>query len=302
MPPAAPLNSGHSAGRPALAVLLAVLMFSLIELVVRQLLQSYPLHQVVWLRSAAAIPVLVLTLWSLSRRASVRVASPLALPWHQRWLLHLLRSGLGTLSMACIFYAVSQIPLGTAAALTATAPFFVLLMSPHLLGEPVPWQRWAGVVVGFLGVCLVSGPQGVEAWPGMGSALLGALCSAALMVLLRYLAQREPTTQTALFNALGITAWSTLGVWLWGFTPLHWQDGLWVLLMGVLGGGAHWIATWAYQRGQAGALAPLGFSACIWGLLLGYLSFGETPTVLALLGTATIIVGGYVATRANPPH
>ena len=293
---------GQPGGWPVLAVLTAVLMFSVIEWVVRHLLERYPLHQVVWLRSAAAIPVLALTLWALSRRAPTRDANPLALPWHQRWMLHLLRSGLGTLSMACIFYAVGQIPLGTAAALTATAPFFVLLMSPYLLGESVPWQRWAGVVVGFLGVCLVTGPQGVEAWPGMASALLGALCSAALMVLLRYLAQREPTTQTALFNALGITAWSTLGVWWWGFTPLQVQDGVWVLLMGVLGGGAHWIATWAYQRGQAGALAPLGFSACIWGLLLGYLSFGETPSALALLGTATIIVGGYVATRANPPH
>lgn len=293
---------GQPGGLPMLAVLTAVLMFSLIEWVVRHLLESYPLHQVVWLRSAAAIPVLLLTLWALSRRVTIAAPSPVVLPWHTRWLLHLLRSGLGTLSMVCIFYAVGQIPLGTAAALTATAPFFVLLMSPYLLGEAVPWQRWAGVAVGFLGVCLVTGPQGVNAWPGMASALLGAMCSAALMVLLRYLAQREPTTQTALFNALGITAWSTLGWWLWGFTPLQVQDAVWVLLMGVLGGGAHWIATWAYQRGQAGALAPLGFSACIWGLLLGYLSFGETPSALALLGTATIIVGGYVATRANPPH
>ena len=151
---------GQPGGWPVLAVLTAVLMFSLIELVVRHLLERYPLHQVVWLRSAAAIPVLALTLWALSHRASAAAPNAAVMPWHQRWLLHLLRSGLGTLSMACIFYAVGQIPLGTAAALTATAPFFVLLMSPYLLGEPVPWQRWAGVAVGFLGVCLVSGPQG----------------------------------------------------------------------------------------------------------------------------------------------
>jgi drug/metabolite transporter (DMT)-like permease len=291
-----------ASGWPVIAVLLAVLMFSLIEWVVRHLLERYPLHQVIWWRSAAAIPVLLITLWTLSRRAPILKPSPLALPWPKRWLLHWVRSGLGTLSMACIFYAVGHIPLGTAAALTATAPFFVLMLSPHVLGERVPWQRWAGVLVGFLGVCLITGPQDAQDWPGMASALLGALCSAVLMVLLRYLAQREPTTQTALFNALGITAWSTLGLGLWGLTPLLAQDMVWVILMGILGGGAHWISTWAYQRSTAGALAPLGFSACIWGLLLGYVSFGETPSGLALLGTATIIAGGYVATRANPTH
>jgi len=286
-------------GRPVAAVLLAVFMFSVIEWVVRQLLERYPLHQVIWLRSVAAIPVLLMAMWAVGRHDSAPSPAPRTLPLPKRWLLHLLRSVLGTLSMACIFYAVAQIPLGTAAALTATAPFFVLLLSPHVLGERVLWQRWAGVAVGFLGVCLVSGPQDATAWRGMASALLGAFCSATLMVLLRYLAQREPTTQTALFNALGITAWSTLGLGFWGMTPLLTQDLFWVAVMGVLGGGAHWISTWAYRRGQAGELAPLGFSACVWGLVLGYLLFGETPTWLALLGTATIIAGGYVATRAK---
>lgn len=289
-------------GLPVLAVLTAVFMFSLIEWVVRQLLVHYPLHQVVWMRSASAIPVLVLMLLAFNRHQTQAVESHLVMPWRQRWVLHFLRSVLGTLSMACIFFAVSQIPLGTAAALSATAPFFVLLMSPSALGEPVSWQRWLGVVVGFLGVCMVTGPQGVDAWPGMASALLGALCSAVLMVLLRHLAQREPTTHTALFNALGITAWSTLGLWWWGITPVQSADLVWVVSLGVLGGGAHWMSTWAYRRGQAGVLAPLGFSACIWGLVWGYVSFGETPAALALLGTSTIIFGGYVATRANSTH
>ena len=282
---------------PALAVLVAVCMFSLIELVVRQLLERYPLHQVVWLRSAAARPLLGVAMLAWQRHLPQAQPSPPALPVRQRWLLHGMRSGLGTLSMACIFYAVGQIPLGTAAALTSTAPFFVLLLSPRWLGEVVPWSRWAGVALGFVGVCLVSGPQLGGAWLGMASALLGALCSALLMVLLRYLAQREPAAHTALFNAAGITVWASMGLLLWGAPSLAPGD-LWrVALIGVLGAGAHLVSTWAYRHGPAGALAPLGFSACVWALLLGYVALGETPSPLALLGTATIMAGGYWATR-----
>lgn len=59
------MRSGHHTnGRPVAAVLLAVFMFSVIEWVVRQLLERYPLHQVIWLRSAAAIPVLLIALWA----------------------------------------------------------------------------------------------------------------------------------------------------------------------------------------------------------------------------------------------
>ena len=300
----APIDTGQHTVRtklgpwlPALAVLAAVFMFSLIELVVRQLLHRYPLHQVVWLRSAAAVPFLFMALLSNRPRlqATPFTATPLA--WSVRWKLHVLRSALGTLSMACIFYAVSQIPLGTAAAITATAPFFVLLMSRRWLGEEVHWQRWCGAGLGFVGVCLVTGPQSSAAWPGMLSALSGALCSACLMVLLRYLAQREGAAHTALFNAAGITAWASLGLLLWGGLWLAPGDWGLVLLMGALGGLAHLISTWAYQHGKAGALAPLGFSACVWAMLLGFVVFHETPTTMALLGTATIMLGGYWATR-----
>ena len=296
------LTSRYKPWRPALAVLVAVFMFSLIELLVRQLMQRYPLHQVVWLRSAAALPLLSLALW-LGRQHTQKVtASMPPLAWSVRWKLHLLRSILGTLSMACIFYAVSQIPLGTAAAITATAPFFVLMMSPRLLGESVPWQRWFGVGLGFVGVCLVTGPQSSDAWPGLLSALSGSLCSAGLMVLLRYLAQREAPTQTAWFNSVGITAWASLGLLLWGGIAVSLDDGWRVLLMGALGGLAHLIATWAYQQSPAGAMAPLSFSACVWAMLLGLWVFDETPSLMALLGTATIMVGGYWATREHTKH
>jgi len=283
---------------PVSALLVAVFMFSLIEVGVRQLLTHYPLHQVVWLRSATAVPLL-LTAVIVSRKAPTQGPRPvLALTPDLRWGLHLARSVLATVSMLCIFYAVGHLPLGTAAALSATAPFFVLLMSPRWLGEAVSRQRWIGVGLGFMGVCLVTGPQlGLEVI-GVAAALLGSLSSAVLMVLLRYLAQREPLPETALFNALGIAVWASVGLWMWGGASFRLEDQWVVLGIGLLGAGAHLLASWAYRHGPAAMLAPLGFSACVWALALGYIGFNEKPVPLAMLGTITVIAGGWMATRS----
>lgn len=86
----------------------------------------------------------------------------------------------------------------------------------------------------------------------------------------------------------------TLRLVLWGMTPLLLQDFVWVVGMG------GWAAAhMGYRPGRTTLVKPVRWHR--WGfrpvcLVLGYPSFGETPAGLALLGNATIIASGYVAT------
>lgn len=73
--------------------------------------------------------------------------------------LHLLRALLGLGSMACLYYSWSSLPLGQAALLKQTAPFFIPLLAWWWLGEGVSRRVRLALLVGFAGVALILKPQ-----------------------------------------------------------------------------------------------------------------------------------------------
>ncbi len=288
-----PAGSENSAIAAALA---AVLVFSLIELIIKRLVAIYPLQQVVFLRVASSLPLMGLAFWHPHRRLGA--ADMLrALLTTQRPGLHALRCLFSAVAMTCIFYAVARIPLGTAAALTSTTPLLLLACSPVLLGERVSIGRWMGVALGFVGVCLMTGPQPTNAWLGIGSALMGATATAGVVVCLRLLASYESAAHTALLNALGMGLLTLVAIVIFGWEPLQTSHWLEVIALGVLGAVGHLVITWAYRQAHAGLLAPLGFTATLWAALFGYLFWGETVSAWTALGMLAIVIGGVWSTK-----
>lgn len=285
-----------SEGSAIAAALVAVLMFSVIELIIKRLVAVYPLHQVVFLRVVSSLPLMALAFWHPHRRLgpaqTLRLFASTARP-----ALHVWRCLFSVVAMTCIFYAVASIPLGTAAALTSTTPLMLLACSPVLLGEKVSAGRWTGVLLGFIGVCLLTGPQPSTAWLGMASALLGALASAGVVVCLRLLASHESAAHTALLNATGMALVGLLAVAMLGWTPLQPEHGIEIMLLGMLGAAGHLVITWSYRHAAAGVLAPLGFTATLWAALFGFLFWNEAPSMWTALGMLGIVVGGVWSTR-----
>ena len=55
--------------------------------------------------------------------------------------------------------------------------------------------------------------------------------------------------------------------------------------------------TWAFSHIEASRAAPVEYTGLVWAALLGFLVFGEVPTVWSLSSAALIMVGCLLLVR-----
>jgi len=67
---------------------------------------------------------------------------------------------------------------------------------------------------------------------------------------------------------------------------------LYLVVMGAIAALAHMMFAMAFQRVEAGALAPFQYLEIVGATTLGYLVFGDFPDALTWLGTALILAAG----------
>ena len=141
-------GAGQTTGRAAaLWMLSSALSFSLMGVCVKALGQRLPVVEVVLGR---AVISLALSLWLL-RRARLS-------PWGHRRGLLVLRGVLGTAALYCIYGAIQALPLGEATVIQYLHPTFTALLAWLLLGERLSPQILLAIVLGWLGVGLLTHP------------------------------------------------------------------------------------------------------------------------------------------------
>ena len=70
--------------------------------------------------------------------------------------------------------------------------------------------------------------------------------------------------------------------------------------MGVAGTTGHLFIATAYQKAMAIVVAPMFYTQIIWGVLFGYLFWGDLPQMTVLIGMPFIILSGlYIMYREN---
>src|SRR5690606_9230196 len=119
-------------GAAAARMLAAGLRFAMMDAGMEWSATGYPPVQGAFLRSAAALPLVLA--WSV-----VRGRAGTLLRVH--WGLHLLRGVLGVAMMVGFVYGLARMPLSTAYAIVFVAPLMVTALAVPLLGETVGPRR-----------------------------------------------------------------------------------------------------------------------------------------------------------------
>ena len=220
------------------------------------------------------------------------------MPARPQWRWHALRSVLLLVALLGWFYSLQQLPLVQAVGVGYTAPLFISVLAIWLLRERPSRWIWAALGMGAVGV-------GVALWPelqathapgsserlwGIAAAGLSAVSYAGVVVLARHQAQHDKLWTILLVqNLLPVLLLALPMLWLW--QPMALADLPILLLMGALATGGLLCITWAFSHIEASRAAPVEYTGLLWAGLLGYLVFGELPTVWSLSSAALITLG-----------
>ncbi len=274
-----------SVDRPVLGIALmlaGIAGFAVMDAIIKWLTADYSVAQVVALRSWFGLPLLCLFALYEGGLETLRTRRP---------LVHVGRYLLVLALSFSFFWALSQMKLVDAIAITFAAPIFITALSVPLLKEPVGLHRWVAISVGFCGVLIMLRPGiGVFQWAALvvlGSVVVYAL----LMITTRAFKSTESTAALMLYPQLGMSLTGiVLAPYFW-VTPSLGDLGLFALA-GLFGSVGVMCLTHAFRLGPAAVISPFEYSALIWATLLGFLLWGELPDAITLVGAGIVISSG----------
>lgn len=287
--------------------LVGMFCISLNDALIKFLSDGYPLHQIVFARSFVAIAATSIL---------IRFEGSQGQLWPRDPGLQLLRALLIVFANMFFFASLAILPLATATAVFFVAPLLITLFAIPVLGEKVGLWRFGAIVVGLLGVIVISGggwrDEAAPFW-AYSLPVLGALCYAGMAVLTRKLSTHARASalafyMQAMFIVVSALFWVVAGdgrfasgleneslifllrAWVWP-TP---GDLFLLFILGCLAGVVGFSVSKAYGLAPAATISSFEYSALAMSILWGLVIFGTFPGVAEWTGIAMIAGAGLV--------
>ncbi|MDJ0778887.1 MAG: DMT family transporter [Gammaproteobacteria bacterium] len=296
----------HAAGGIGF-ILLGMLAISINDMLIKWLSGDYPLHQMVFIRSAIGI---CFSLVIVHFEGGWQILKPRR-PW-----LHVLRGLLIVTSNMTYFAALAVLPLAEATALFFVAPLFITLLSIPVLREKVGVFRLSAVAVGFVGVLIMQRP-----WQSADELdvdrlilvlpLISALTYACNQILTRHLGVQAKASAMAIYIqasfivvSLGFLLIAGDGRYAVGvdnpslvFLLRAWtlptdQDAWLFAALGFNSAIIGYSLAQAYRLADAATVAPFEYAGLPLAILWGWLVWNELPVAEVWIGICLIVAAG----------
>lgn len=264
-----------------LLMLLAILLFTMMDALAKGLVQRYPTEQVVWARFTGQLLLVIVIL--------NRNLPPVLRTRHPR--LHLLRSATQLGATGFFFTSLNYIGLAEATALTDINPVLITLGAAVFLGERLGPRRIAGVIAAMIGAMIVIRPGMGVFTPAALLPLCCAVCYATNAIITRKVGSTETAWTSMLYAGLfGTLVTSALlpGAWV----PIPLSDLPIFVTIGCLGTAAQLALIRSFSIAEASSVAPFGYAGIVLATLWGILLYGEYPDLMTIIGASIIVLAG----------
>ena len=210
--------------------------------------------------------------------------------------LHTLRCISGLIALVAIFVALRKLPLATVVSISFAAPIFTTIFSIFLLSEKVGIFRWLAVIIGFIGILVITEP-------GISSLniyyifpIIFCLGLSYVAITIRQLSTTEPVWLISFYFSLSITLLSFLTI-PQGWVLPSFKDFILLSFVGIFGGVANLWLGQSYKYSEVSLVTPLKYLALVFAIIFGYLIWEEIPTIKTLAGALLVIISTLIIFR-----
>ena len=210
--------------------------------------------------------------------------------------LHLLRCCSGLIALVSIFIALRELPLATVVSISFASPIFATILSIFFLSEKVGIFRWLAVVIGFIGILVITEPGITELNIFYIFPIIFCLGLSYVAITIRQLSSTEPVWLISFYFSLSITLLSLFTI-PQGWVMPSFNHFILLSLVGIFGGVANLWLSQSYKYSEVSLVTPLKYLALVFAIFFGYLIWGEVPTIKTLMGAFLVIISTLIIFR-----
>ena len=270
-----------------LYMFLSVCAFSIMDLIVKWS-DGYPLAQVLFFRGFFGILFYIFIIPSNRRKNFY---------YTKRAGLHFVRCFFGLIALLAIFEALRNLPLATVVSITFAAPIFTTIFSIFFLGEKVGFYRWLAVILGFIGIIVITEPGFSSLNIYYLYPIVFCLGLSYVAVTIRQLSKSEPVWLISLNFSIAITFVSLVSIPFVDWIMPNFNDLLLLSSIGVFGGVANLWLSQSYKNSEISLVTPLKYLALVFAIIFGYLIWKEIPSIKTIIGALLVISSSVIIFR-----
>lgn len=272
-------------------MMVAVFSFSSMALCVRELADTLSVYQILFLRSAVGLPLIIAAAAMGGQAGLGRLRT-------SNLKLQFFRNSVHLVGQVTWIYALTMLPLATVFAVEFTTPLWSVLMATVVLGELTSRAQKVGLVLGLAGTLIIVRPSPAGMSWDMLIALLAALTYAAAHLSTRILSRADASISVPFWMCLIQTPLGLI-LALLDWRPILLADVPFILAFAACGLLAHHSLTSAFRLAPVARVIPFDYLRLPLIAAAGALLYHEALDPFVLVGGAVVLAGVLITQAAR---
>ncbi|MFC1659814.1 DMT family transporter [Pseudomonadota bacterium] len=200
---------------------------------------------------------------------------------------------LSFLSFYTWILGVAMISASEVTAIKFLAPIIVILLAMIFLKEKVSYQKWIGIIVGFIGMLIIIRPGFNEINTAYIILLISNFIQATRDILLKKMTKRQVASTIIIYDMITSVVFSLPFVFFNGVEIISAKT---FILLGIIAGLSnlfHLSKIKAFGKTDVSVVQPLDFLKLVFTAILSYFVFDQFVDFYTAFGGAIIVAGTY---------